>query len=163
MSLFKTIVAAVDFSGTSGEVVQALGEIAAPDSEIYLVHVVAEPLQQPWTVEAPGIDVAALRDTWVAQAAARLKALEIPARGRVNKQVLVGTPAEEIVRFARRSGADLIVMGTHGYGPVRRFLLGSVADRVVREASCPVLLFPHRDLRGPKVRRENEAFAFDSR
>ena len=77
--------------------------------------------------------------------------------------MLVGTPAEEIARFARQHGADLIVMGTHGYGPVRRFLLGSVADRVVREASCPVLLFPHRDLRGPKVRREIDAFAINSR
>lgn len=163
MSLFKTIVAAVDFSGTSGEVVESLGEIAGPDSEVYLVHVVAEPLQQPWTVEAPGFDVAALRETWVAQAARRLNALDAPARVQVSRQVLVGTPAEEIARFARQHGADLIVMGTHGYGPVRRFLLGSVADRVVREASCPVLLFPHRDLRGPKVRREIEAFAINSR
>ncbi len=163
MSLFKTIVAAVDFSGTSGEVVQSLGEIAGPDSEVHLVHVVAEPLQQPWTVEAPGIDMAALRETWVAQAARRLNALDAPVRGQVSRQVLVGTPAEEIARFARQHGADLIVMGTHGYGPVRRFLLGSVADRVVREASCPVLLFPHRDLRGPKVRREIEAFAINSR
>lgn len=163
MSLFKTIVAAVDFSGTSGDVVEALGEIVRTDSEIHLVHVVAEPLQQPWTVEAPGIDVAALRETWVAQASRQLNALDVPVRGRVSRHVLVGTPAEEIVRFALQNGADLIVMGTHGYGPVRRFLLGSVADRVVREASCPVLLFPHRDLRGPKVRRETEAFALNSR
>lgn len=52
-----------------------------------------------------------------------------------------GTPAEAIVRFADRQGVDLIVMGTHGRTGLSRALMGSVAEAVVRHASCPVLTF----------------------
>jgi len=52
-----------------------------------------------------------------------------------------GTPAEAIVRFADREGVDLIVMGTHGRTGISRALMGSVAEAVVRHASCPVLTF----------------------
>ena len=50
-----------------------------------------------------------------------------------------GIPYHEIVALAQDKRADLIVIGTHGRGGVNRALLGSVADRVVRLASCPVL------------------------
>jgi nucleotide-binding universal stress UspA family protein len=53
--------------------------------------------------------------------------------------VVTGAPAQEIVETARREGAAFIVMGTHGRGIVERFFLGSVADRVVRTAPCPVV------------------------
>jgi nucleotide-binding universal stress UspA family protein len=49
-------------------------------------------------------------------------------------------PASEMVRYAHEQSIDLIVVGTHGRGPVRRAFLGSVADRVLREAPCPVLI-----------------------
>jgi nucleotide-binding universal stress UspA family protein len=45
----------------------------------------------------------------------------------------------EIVRYARDENMDLIVLGTHGRGPIAHMLLGSVAERVVRKAHCPVL------------------------
>lgn len=51
-------------------------------------------------------------------------------------------PAEEIVRVAEEEGADLIILATHGYGAVKRFLIGSVASGVTRGARCPVLLIP---------------------
>ena len=50
-----------------------------------------------------------------------------------------GAPAARIVRYAERHGVDLIVVGTHGRTGVTRALLGSVAERVVRTAPCPVL------------------------
>ncbi|MBS1818223.1 MAG: universal stress protein [Acidobacteria bacterium] len=53
--------------------------------------------------------------------------------------VLAGSPAEEIVRVAREHEFDLIVMGTHGRGLVGHLLMGSVAEKVVRTAPCPVL------------------------
>jgi hypothetical protein len=43
--------------------------------------------------------------------------------------------------------ADLIVVGSHGHGAVRRFLLGSVADRVFKSSACPVMVVPHGALR----------------
>lgn len=55
-----------------------------------------------------------------------------------------GDPAEEILDFARGHAIDLIVMGTHGRTGVSRVLLGSVAERVVRGARCPVLVVPLR-------------------
>lgn len=53
-----------------------------------------------------------------------------------------GAPAAEIVRYAERNRIDLIVVGTHGRTGVTRALLGSVAERVVRTAPCPVLTVP---------------------
>jgi nucleotide-binding universal stress UspA family protein len=50
-----------------------------------------------------------------------------------------GTPAAEIVRYAQDANIDLIVMGTHGRGLVGHMVMGSVAEKVVRTASCPVL------------------------
>jgi nucleotide-binding universal stress UspA family protein len=55
-------------------------------------------------------------------------------------------PPEAIVEYAMRQAGDLLVVGTHGYGPVKRFLLGHVADRVIRQARCPVLTIPHDSL-----------------
>jgi nucleotide-binding universal stress UspA family protein len=53
---------------------------------------------------------------------------------------LAGNPALEIVKTAKRDKAHLIVMGTHGHGVVGRMLLGSVAQKVVAECECPILL-----------------------
>jgi nucleotide-binding universal stress UspA family protein len=57
-----------------------------------------------------------------------------------------GDAAEEILRYAGRHAIDLIVMSTHGRSGVSRFLLGSVADRVLRHAACPVLVVPARSV-----------------
>ena len=54
--------------------------------------------------------------------------------------LLEGDPATEIVHYARDTHADLIVMGTHGRTGVERLLMGSVAERVMREAACSVLV-----------------------
>lgn len=53
-----------------------------------------------------------------------------------------GNPAEEILRYAGHHPIDLIVVGTHGRTGVSRVLLGSVADRVIRGSTCPVLVVP---------------------
>jgi nucleotide-binding universal stress UspA family protein len=57
----------------------------------------------------------------------------------VTTETLYGTPATEIVAYARRAGADIVVLGTHGRTGLSRALLGSVAEAVVRRAPCPVL------------------------
>jgi len=58
----------------------------------------------------------------------------------VRHVLLEGDPASEIVRYARESGTDLIVMGTHGRTGLERLLMGSVAEKVMREATCSVLV-----------------------
>lgn len=56
---------------------------------------------------------------------------------------LTGDPASTIVRLAEEENADMIVMGTHGRTGLARFLMGSVAEAVVRHAKCPVLTYKH--------------------
>jgi nucleotide-binding universal stress UspA family protein len=66
-------------------------------------------------------------------------------RSKLHAQVFTkwGSPFVEIIRFAKSEDIDLIVMGSHGIGPVAHMLLGSVAEKVVRKAPCPVLTVRH--------------------
>ncbi len=57
----------------------------------------------------------------------------------VETKVLTGIPSEDIIRVAEELPADLIIMGTHGRAGMSHFLMGSVAEKVVRRAPCPVL------------------------
>ena len=70
---------------------------------------------------------------------ARLVVKARKARVRVKGLVVVGNPFEDIVRAAKRQRADLLVMGTHGRTGLRKALLGSVAERVLRTSICPVM------------------------
>jgi len=56
----------------------------------------------------------------------------------VTNEVLVGDVAEKIVEYAQDHNADMIIMGTHGYKGLERIMFGSVADKVVKSAACPV-------------------------
>ncbi len=58
----------------------------------------------------------------------------------VVKAIAEGPPADKIVDYAEASGIDLIIMSTHGRGGVRRFLVGSVTDKVIRSTALPVLV-----------------------
>lgn len=77
-----------------------------------------------------------------AAAASQMKRLVAKARTagvRVKSLVVLGSPYDHIVPIAKRQRADLLVIGTHGRTGIRKVLLGSVAERVLRTASCPVL------------------------
>ena len=56
------------------------------------------------------------------------------------KEVLMGEPYEVILKTAKEEGADLIVMGNRGFSKIKRFFVGSVTQRVISEAPCPVLV-----------------------
>ena len=60
-------------------------------------------------------------------------------RFKTKPEVRLGTPFYEIIQFAKETDADLIVMGTHGHSGLAHVLLGSVTEKVVRKAPCPVL------------------------
>ena len=68
-----------------------------------------------------------------------LATLSTDIRNAIDTRVATGVPYEVIVQSAKDNGYDLIVMGTHGRTGVSRVMLGSVAERVVRMATCPVL------------------------
>jgi len=143
---FQTIVAAVDFSKTSHEAFRVAADMAGEaKGSLHLVHVVPAPIYESWSVQAPDLESAGVHAQWVEDARTELLALAATLRldpTRVTCTAVPGQPAVEIVRYASEHGADLVVLGTHGYGPVNRLLLGSVADRVVRQAPCPVLVVP---------------------
>src|SRR3981189_1517415 len=63
----------------------------------------------------------------------------------VERTAQLGDPAREITDFARKQRVDLIMMPTHGYGPFRSLLLGSVAAKVLHDAECPVWTAAHAD------------------
>jgi nucleotide-binding universal stress UspA family protein len=87
-------------------------------------------------------EVEGVRDEILADALGRLKARLRPAdieQLHATADAIVGTPAMSIVEYAEGHDIDLIVMGTHGRGGMSHLLMGSVAERVVRTARCPVL------------------------
>jgi nucleotide-binding universal stress UspA family protein len=151
MHPFHTIVVAVDFSETSADTLDAALELARGQQDrVHLLHVVADVFHSPGITEAPGIDWAEVQRNWIDQARTRLIGLAASCKldpQRVTTAVEVGPAAPEIVRYANDHAAQVIVLGSHGHGLVRRFMLGSVADRVLRQASCPVMVVPHRSLR----------------
>ncbi|ELZ91373.1 stress response protein [Haloferax mucosum ATCC BAA-1512] len=69
----------------------------------------------------------------------RIESRAADADVEIETVVSEGTPASEILRHADKDGVDLVVMGTHGRSGLDRYLIGSVAERVVRGSSAPVL------------------------
>jgi nucleotide-binding universal stress UspA family protein len=139
---FYRIVVAVDFSPASEEAwVHARRLAALSDAELILTHVAAA---------APGFVGGSLTRTRIAEVQASLRrwaddklakwAETARAEGRrVRLAVRIGIPYEEIVDLATDELADLVVIGTQGRTGIPHVLLGSVAERVVRLAPCPVL------------------------
>ena len=141
---FTRILVPTDFSAASNAAL-ALAKRTARTSgaSLHLLHV----LEDPFAAAAYAADVyaplpAGIRESWLEGAKALLEAQLTPderASLRGTQSVVFGTPAREIVDHAAANDIDLIVMGTHGRGGVQHLLVGSVAERVVRAAPCPVL------------------------
>ncbi len=133
--LFSRILCPLDFEEGSLKALQLAIQLAAQNkAELYLLHVcpmVVIPLGGPVT------------EPVMAEQSARQKLEEIASRDlagiRYELLVITGDAAERVINVQAGLAADLIVMGTHGRGGLSRIFLGSVAERVVREASCPVL------------------------
>jgi nucleotide-binding universal stress UspA family protein len=145
MANFKNIVVALDFSRTSQEALDvACGVAAGREARLHLLHVVANARHQPAAMETPGVELDALQRQWTSAAEARLAELAPAAdQASITRQVVIGAPVADAIRdYALSHHADLIVVGTHGYGPVKRLLLGSVSDHLLRCAPCPVLTVP---------------------
>jgi len=149
---FNKILAPTDFSDDSKLALTYAVTLAQKfSSEIILVHV-DQPLAPVMVSELnPGLDVSTMNR--IAEegrllalkeldgATAHLRESGVKARGLMR----VGAPFLEIIHAAQSESADLIVMGTHGRTGLAHVLMGSVAERVVNKAPCPVLTVRHPD------------------
>lgn len=141
---WKRICCAVDFSEPSRGALRVAAELAAKlEASLTVVHVHDVP-----SIPLTGIPAVPPASRAVTESAhdkavrllgsARAEA-EALAPGRVHAELLEGDPAWELVKYAAAQGHDLLVVGTHGRTGVRRLVMGSIAERVLREAPCPVL------------------------
>ena len=132
----------VDFPNTELRVVHQAAFLARHfHSEIMLLHVVT-PLSYPAGILESGHEITA-RDLHAEIIKQAQKDLDQSLRPEldgiaVKRLLLKGDPAREIVQTARDEKVDLIVMSTHGHGVFYRFLLGSVAAKVLHDSDCPV-------------------------
>jgi nucleotide-binding universal stress UspA family protein len=144
--MFKKILAPLDGSALSEATLDYVAAIAGgchvPEVILVRVRAFIDPLaiksMPPKMVEQ--IEEASQREaeTYLKEIVEKLNKKKITARG----EVLVGNPAEEIIKYCRENGIDLIVMSTHGRSGVSRLVWGSVADKVFRSSHIPVLIIP---------------------
>jgi nucleotide-binding universal stress UspA family protein len=141
MKVPKTILVPIDFTeGSTAALDYAIGLAPKLDAKIYLLNAVGV---QVLGAEY-GMPIAAETVTLICdenqQALDKLVAANKDRASFAPSRVEIGEPRSTIEQVAKKLGADLIIMGTHGRTGLRRFLLGSVAEMVVRTAPCAVLL-----------------------
>ena len=141
MPSLSRILLPVDFSERSAGAARYARSLAHHfQSEVILIHVLTPPHYEFGALEIGGSMLTELYMNRSAQVSKELSAFLAAELADVGTRhvVLEGDPARKIVEFAHSEGADLIVMPTHGYGPFRRFILGSNTAKVLHDADCPV-------------------------
>ncbi len=136
---------ATDFDPQSNKAIRHAARICAPDAKLDVVHAWQLPAGS-WGATLLGqarFPWSSVRDAVVAGAQGQANKLvaEHAAAGRtIHVELVQGAPAQTITETATQAGHDLIAIGAHGHRGVRRLLLGSVAENVVRHAPCSVLV-----------------------
>jgi nucleotide-binding universal stress UspA family protein len=131
----------VDFSERSLGAARYAGTLARHfRSELTLLHVLTPPHYEFGALEIGGSMLSELYVDRAAQVEKELQEFLARELGdlQVTRLVLEGDAAQKIVEYAHDRHFDLIVMPTHGYGPFRRFILGSITAKVLHDADCPV-------------------------
>jgi nucleotide-binding universal stress UspA family protein len=146
MMMVKRVLVPTDFSEASdAALTYGIGVAQAFGAQLFLLHVPGE----------TGVNFEA--DFPMAQFE-RFVSEEEARRLQPEYALRLGVPSEQIVRYAADRDIDLIVMGTHGRGGVAHMVMGSVAEKVVRTAPCPVLTV-HQSRQPVVVRQEVRAQA----
>jgi nucleotide-binding universal stress UspA family protein len=133
----QLVVVPVDLSTASLRAVETAMQLVPSPGHIRIIHVL------PVLAAAePGVIWDTVDDARRSEHAARAVEERLSAGGYegLGVSVVVGDPGREIADFAKQVGADLIVLPSHGRTGLTRLLIGSVAERVVRLAQCPVLV-----------------------
>lgn len=142
----KKILCPTDFSEPSLLAIKAATELALRfGAEIILLHAVSPLPASPQPGAVYSFDTATYLQemmTYGKDSMERLIKEKIPAEVSARSLVLAGSPSDEIARTAESENVNLVVIATHGHRGWKRFVFGSVAERVIRMASCPVLAVP---------------------
>ena len=144
----KTIVVAVDFSNATAGVLAMATDLAESfDAQLRLFHVVEpEPSYTAYGFtpdEFPALH--AYQDEAKRRALAKLEELlatVLPVLADATMQIAEGSPLHSLLDYVKESGADFVVLGSHGHGMIASLLLGSVAEGMVRKATVPTLIVP---------------------
>ena len=137
----QKILVPVDFSAHSAKAVQTAIEFAkAFSAEVHLLHAYSLPVGVvgPYDYQIPANILGEMRDSAARRIDEEVKKVSdqgVTATGMITE----GVPAQAIVDAAEQISADLIVMGTRGLTGLKHVVLGSVAERTIRHASCAVL------------------------
>jgi nucleotide-binding universal stress UspA family protein len=140
---WKRICCPIDFSDASRAAMEVAADLARrTGAELVLLH--AYPIPGYTFPDGSVVASPKMMQDLADQAERHLEewrgeAVRLVGAPRVSAEKAVGEPAAEIVSYARSAGMDLVVVGTHGRTGLEHALMGSVAERVVRRAHCPVL------------------------
>jgi universal stress protein A len=139
---FETICCAVDFSESSHAALEEAATLASRvGAQLTIVHVHGE---VPTLATDLVVTPSAFLEAAAKELREQLEVLRRDAEARTGRPVrcavLGGHAADELVRYARKQNVDLLVLGSHGRTGVWRLALGSIAERVLRHAPCPVLV-----------------------
>jgi len=137
----RSIVCGVDFSSASAKALKSASTIAKTHGRRLVVLFVEDPLLAA-AARAARDTRASVNSTTAALERFIARSLGSRRTPRAQPALAIGSPAEEILKVARRQRADLVVLGTRGMGRAARLLLGSTADAVLRHARLPVLAVP---------------------
>ena len=138
----KKILVPIDFSDNSQKVFTAAANVALKFGAELVSIFVVQSFEDHSGFFVPHMPVLQFQEEMQGSAEKKMTAFlaeNLPAGLAGNGKVVVGDVGEEIVAFAKQEKIDMIVMGTHGYKGLERVLFGSVAEQVVKTASCPVL------------------------
>lgn len=140
----ETVVVPLDFSEQSQNALEVALELAGDISKLRTIHVLP-----PLEAISPAVIWGDLSDDTREQSAREYATRFLDQHGASGAafEVRVGSPAHEITEYAEEINADLIVISSHGYHGLKRVLLGSVAETVIRHAHCPVLVLRRQDAR----------------
>ena len=143
---YENILFPVDLSEASPQLVGHLLVMAEKfSSRIHLLYVMPSFEQHTLGLYDPDPEIKARLRARAEELLARFAQEHLGAYPEVERVVRSGDPAEGIVDYIKKSGIDLVIMGTHGRKGLDRVLVGSVAQRVVQNSPVPVLtIHPHR-------------------
>lgn len=131
------VMVALDFSPTSLLAARTVAQWLEPGDALHLVHVVA-----PDDFAPHGRAAAKSDDSAVARLGQTAASLRVVTHAGIDTAQIAGDPARALLECAREIDADLIALGSHGYGIWKRLLLGSVASKVIRLSPRAVLVAP---------------------